>query len=148
MKRLAVLVSVMTLAAGLAQAEDGTSGSTVPVATPSAEIDYQNINEAIQMGAGFGDMTAGAHGTFGKFPDNFITPVHTHTAAYHGIVLAGTMTNPFGKDGEDANPPQMGTGSYWYVPAGMPHATACVSDEPCQFYFHSAGAFDFEVHEE
>jgi quercetin dioxygenase-like cupin family protein len=34
-------------------------------------------------------------------------------------------------------------GSYWYVPAQAVHATACVSDTPCQFYFHADDAFDF-----
>lgn len=50
------------------------------------------------------------------------------------------MTNPF--EGEES-PPRMGPGSYWYVPAGAVHATACVSDTPCQFYFHAESGFDF-----
>ncbi|RMD62729.1 MAG: DUF4437 domain-containing protein, partial [Alphaproteobacteria bacterium] len=91
----------------------------LPVAKPRSEIPFAHINEAIQMGPAWGDRALGAHGTFGKFPANFITPVHTHTHAYHGIVLRGVMTNPFGLDGEK-NPPRMATGSYWYVPAGVP----------------------------
>ncbi len=55
------------------------------------------------------------------------------------------MTNPF--EGED-NPPQMGPGSYWYVPAGAVHATACVSNTPCRFFFTAEEAFDFTVHDE
>ena len=93
------------------------------------------------MGAAYGDMSKGGHGTFGKFPANFITPVHTHSGAYHGVVIKGTMTNPF-KDQTD--PPKMSPGSYWYVPAKSEHATACVSDTPCQFYFHADSAFDFK----
>lgn len=109
-------------------------------ATPSAKIVFNKINPAISMGGAYGDMSKGGHGTFGKFPANFITPFHTHTGAYHGVVVAGTMTNPF--KGEK-NPPKMASGSYWYVPASSEHATACVSDTPCQFYFHAKSAFDF-----
>lgn len=110
------------------------------VATPSATLAFANINPAIRMADAYGDKGKGAHGTFGKFPANFVTPEHTHTGAYHGVVIEGVMTNPFG--GDEA-PPELSPGSYWYVPAGAPHATACVSDTPCQFYFHAEKAFDF-----
>ncbi len=103
-------------------------------------MQFANINPAIQMGAAWGDRGAGAHGTFGKFPAKFTTPTHSHSGAYHGIVLQGVMTNPFD---DEADPPQMAAGSYWYVPAGSSHATACVSETPCRFYFHAEGAFDF-----
>ncbi len=135
----------MWLAGAAAGAQDLSFDPREEKATPAAAIKFQNINEAIQMGAAFGNMGTGAHGTFGKFPANFTTPFHVHTFAYHGIVVAGEMTNPF----EDADEtPRLGPGSYWYVPAGSVHATACVSDTPCQFFFTSAGAFDFTVHED
>lgn len=111
-----------------------------PVAMPAEQLTFQNINPAVSMAHAYGDRSKGAHGSFGKFPANFITPVHTHTGAYHGIVIKGVMTNPF--DGEK-NPPKMPAGSYWYVPANAKHATACVSAEPCEFYFYAGGKFDF-----
>ncbi len=146
--RLATGVAAMALATVLgagtaaAQAEGPTWDPNTTVALPSGDISYQNINEAIQMADVWGDRATGAHGTFGKFPANFEAPLHTHTFAYHGVVVSGVMTNPFGKAGEK-NPPQMPAGSYWYVPAGVPHTTACVSNTPCQFFFDSEGAFDF-----
>ncbi|MBT4905336.1 MAG: DUF4437 domain-containing protein [Rhodospirillaceae bacterium] len=110
------------------------------VAMPAASLNFENINPAIRMATAFGDRATGQHGTFGKFPANFITPVHTHTGAYHGIVVKGVMTNPF--KGETAAP-ELGAGSYWYVPAGSAHATACVSDTPCEFFFFADQGFDF-----
>lgn len=144
---LTARVITLALAIGLgasaaAHAEGPTWDPTKPVALPSGEITYENVNEAIQMADVWGDRATGPHGTFGKFAANFEAPLHTHTFAYHGTVLAGVMTNPFGKKGEK-NPPRMPAGSYWYVPAGLPHTTACVSDTPCQFFFSSEGAFDF-----
>ena len=135
--------AALAVSAGTAIAQD--FDPSADVATPSAEITYEAVNEAIQFGTAWGDRATGGHGTFGTFIANFITPFHTHTSPYHGVVLEGTMTNPF--EGED-DTPELGVGSYWYVPAKSIHATACVSDTPCRFFFTSAGAFDFDVHEE
>ena len=110
------------------------------VVLPSENVHYAPINPKIKMGAAYGDRGTGAHGSFGRFSANFITPLHSHSGAYHGIVIKGTMTNPF--KGESA-PKRMKAGSYWYVPAGAAHATACVSPDPCEFYFHAAEKFDF-----
>jgi len=112
-----------------------------PVVVTAGQLEYFNLNPAIQMADAYGALTKGGHGTFGKFPANFDSGQHTHTGAYHGIVMQGVMTNPF--DGE-ANPPEMVAGSYWYVPAGLKHSTACVSDEPCAFFFFADSGFDFQ----
>ena len=131
------------LLAGCAAAQSGEAFDPAkPVVKPASAVPWVDVNAAIRFGDAFGDRATGPQGTFGTFPPNFVTPIHTHTGAYHAIVLKGEMTNPFGVDGE-ANPPRMGPGSYWYVPAGMAHATACVSDDPCMFYMHAGGAFDF-----
>lgn len=131
---LAIALGAFVSFAGLASDRSGEVVLTKP------QLQYQNINPAIQMATAHGDRANGAHGTFGKFPANFATPFHTHSGAYHGIVIKGVMTNPF--EGEK-NPPRMVAGSYWHVPANAAHATACVSDEPCEFYFHAGSGFDF-----
>ena len=113
---------------------------TKGVGLPATDLIFENINPAVKMAAAYGNRNVGAHGSFGQFPANFITPLHTHTGAYHGVVIKGQMTNPF--EGAQ-NPPALGPGSYWFVPAGMEHATACISDTPCEFYFYADGAFDF-----
>lgn len=112
------------------------------VALPDSKLTFENINPAIRMATAWGDKSQDAHGTFGKFPGSFTTPVHSHSGAYHGVVLKGVMTNPFAGE---TNPPKLPVGSYWYVPAGAPHATACVSTTPCEFYFHAGQAFDFHM---
>ncbi|MEH6528078.1 MAG: DUF4437 domain-containing protein [Sneathiella sp.] len=127
------------LAGSMAQAE-GTFDAQETVALPSELLEYHNINPAIKMAAAYGDRSKGSHGSFGQFPPNFETPAHIHSGAYHGVVIKGVMTNPF--KGE-ANSPSLEPGSYWYVPAGSEHTTACISDVPCEFYFYADGAFDF-----
>ncbi len=142
--RLLAVASAFALAllSGCA-AQAGTEFDTgKDVVLPGWQLEFQNINPAIKMAAAYGDRGKGAHGSFGRFPPNFVTPVHTHTGAYHGIVIKGVMTNPFKAE---ESPPTMEPGSYWYVPAGSEHATACVSNIPCEFYFYADEAFDFHV---
>ncbi|MFT4560306.1 MAG: quercetin dioxygenase-like cupin family protein [Gammaproteobacteria bacterium] len=90
----------------------------------------------------WGNRETGAHGTVGQFIAGGASPLHTHSFSYHGVVLTGTMVNPFlGQPVAQAR--QLSAGDYWFVPAGVDHVTACVSEEPCTFYFHSEGLFDF-----
>lgn len=130
---ISLLVGPLALAGGAFDAQE-------TVALQSELRDFQNINPAIKMAAAYGDRNTGSHGSFGQFPPNFETPSHVHSGAYHGVVIKGVMTNPF--KGE-ANSPSLQPGSYWYVPAGSEHTTACISDSPCEFYFYADGAFDF-----
>ncbi len=130
-------VCVLLLGACASIAADTKAGE---IAMPKDQLKFEKINPAISMATAYGDKSSSAHGTFGQFPANFITPFHTHSGAYHGVVIKGVMTNPF-KD--EANSPKLEAGSYWHVPANSIHATACVSDTPCEFYFHSESGFDF-----
>ena len=116
------------------------SGGMAGHVVQAEKVSYQQIAPFVKMGAAWGDRGKGEHGTFGIFPGGAKSPLHTHSRAYHGIVISGVMTNPFGTE---KNSTQMGKGSHWYVPAGEEHVTACVSAEPCRFYFHSEGGFDF-----
>ena len=104
------------------------------------KVTFEQIAPFVKMGGAWGDRSKGAHGTFGQFPGGASSPLHTHSGAYHGIVISGVMTNPFENE---QNPTKMEAGGYWFVPAGVEHVTACVSKQPCLFYFHADGPFDF-----
>ena len=107
------------------------------LAKPEAEV-----SPFARMFTVWGDRGVGAHGTMGEFIPFGASPEHTHSISYHGMVLSGVMVNPFADESiEDAR--QLHPGDYWFVPAGVRHVTACVSAEPCRFYFHAEGAFDF-----
>lgn len=138
---LGIAIAAITAGAGFA---DAHFDATIEVTLPQEARAFKNINPAIKMAPAYGNRGIGAHGSFGQFPASFETPVHTHTGAYHGIVIKGMMTNPF--TGEN-DPAKMAAGSYWFVPANAAHSTACVSDTPCEFYFHADSGFDFHVKE-
>jgi beta-alanine degradation protein BauB len=88
-----------------------------------------------------GDFTTGKHVTYLRFPGKFRTPVHTHTADYIGIVLAGTARHFVVKD--DKTAPVLHAGSYWRMPANVNHVSECVSAEPCVFALIQDAKFDF-----
>jgi len=117
-----------------------SAASDKPVTTQHDKLVWVEIAPFLQVATVTGDMSKGAHGTIGKFTPNSDSPLHTHTGAYHGVVISGVMTNPFG---DEKNPPKLTPGSYWYVPAGAEHVTSCLSDTPCIFYFYADEKFDF-----
>ena len=52
---------------------------------------------------------------------------HTHTGhAHHVLVVRGTA-EVLGR--------RLDAGSYWYVPAGVPHALTAVGEEPCELFW-------------
>ncbi len=105
-----------------------------------AALQFQDIFPGkMKMAHAYGDRSTGLHGSFIEFAPDFHTPNHTHSGAYHGVVLEGTVINPFNGD---QTPPKMEAGSHWYVPAGVKHTTACVSGTACKFYIYADSAFD------
>lgn len=124
---------------------DISVSSDQAAAVPHEELEWVEIAPFVSMSKVNGDMEKGKHGTMGKMEPGMKTPVHTHSSAYHGVVISGTMTHQFG---DEKNPPKLTAGSYWYVPAGKEHFTTCYPDAPCIFYFHSDEKFDMTEVEE
>jgi len=108
------------------------------------ELEWTEIVPGASFGGVYGDWSAEAHGKLARFAPGFASPVHTHTHAYHAVVVSGTVSNPY--PGEES-PPEMGPGEYWFTPAGAAHVTSCVSAEPCLIYTHMDAAWDIEIAE-
>lgn len=87
----------------------------------------------------YGDLAHGAHGTFIRMPAGFVSPVHTHTEDYWGVVISGVAANglPGSKDVE------LAAGSYWYQKGGEKHVTKCLSPNECLFFISQKGKFDY-----
>ncbi|WP_415400836.1 cupin domain-containing protein [Tateyamaria sp. SN3-11] len=110
------------------------------VILPEEDKVFKEVMGPVAFADAYGNRETGYHGTFGRFPAGFETPVHIHSHAYRAIVLKGKMTNPF--VGEDTAP-IMSPGSFWSVAAETPHTTACVSEKPCEFFMYGTENFDF-----
>lgn len=101
-----------------------------------AELDFGFVRFA----PSWGDFAAGPYGTFAIIPAHTMTPAHVHSGSYSAVVIQGVIENPFGTE---TDPPQLASGSFWHVPGGEQHITACVSDEDCWAYLYADEGFDF-----
>ena len=137
------LVAILTACSNSHTAKQSKMSATSGMFTSASELNWTSPfgKAPIQFATAYGDTFKAPHGTFGKFPGNFITPEHVHSHSYHGIVVSGTMTNPM--KGDTGTAKKMSAGSYWHVPANAIHQTACISVEPCEFYMHQTTNFDF-----
>lgn len=92
-----------------------------------------------QLGTVWGDDSKGAHGSFLRLPEGFVSPSHLHTGDYDAVVVEGTVTNV--EAGQKATP--MGPGSYFVQRGKVNHVTSCLSKTPCLLYVTQREAFDF-----
>lgn len=93
----------------------------------------------LMAGPAYGNPTKGRHGTFIRMPAHFVSPLHTHTADYFGIVIEGVGVNTQpGKSDVPLHP-----GSYWFQRGKERHVTKCVSDTDCLFFIYQPNKFDY-----
>ncbi len=145
MKRAFLTAIPVAMAAFGAQA---TAGEDKSVFTPSADVVFEDIIPGtVAFATVAGDREKGAHGTFVRVPPGQATPMHTHGAAYHAVVIDGNFENPI--DDDDMSNVTLTKGSYYYVPAGAKHITRCAEDSPvdCLTFFYQDASFDFALSE-
>jgi hypothetical protein len=87
----------------------------------------------------YGDLSKGKHGTFIRMPAKFVSPLHTHTADYFGVVIQGVGANTQ-LGGKDVPLP---AGSYWFQKGKENHVTKCISKTDCLFFIYQPDKFDY-----
>jgi hypothetical protein len=140
------LLTLVMACAITAQAADGKPGASV--STPAAAITFgatgiKTSAGELSAGPAYGNLGKGKHGTFIRMPAGFVSPVHTHTEEYFGIVISGVGVN-VKPDAEDVPLP---VGSYWFQRGKEKHVTKCISGTDCLFFIYQPGKFDYVVAE-
>src|SRR5689334_18477306 len=93
--------------------------------TPVTDLKYgptgvsDGVHGELLAAPAYGDLAHGAHGTFIRMPAGFVSPVHTHTEDYWGVVISGVGVN--GLPGSKDIP--LPVGSYWLQKGGEAHVT-------------------------
>lgn len=108
------------------------------------EGDYQweTTPEGVAFAALKGDRFTETYQALVKLPAGTVSPPHVKSATMHGVMLQGEMIHfPSDANADDAR--RMGPGSYYAIPSGLAHVSACVSETPCIAYLYQDGAFDF-----
>lgn len=77
-----------------------------------------------------------------QLPAGLISPAHVKTANMFGVVISGTYVHvPLDSKPEDEV--RLTAGSFYKIPANMPHISKCVSKEECITFLYQDGKFDF-----
>ncbi len=142
---IASVAAVVAVASSAAVAQTAAPTHEGPsVSTPAGQITFfgsgvKTDKGELFAGPAYGDLQNGRHGTFIRMPHGFVSPVHTHTEDYFGVVIKGVGANqaPGGK----AVP--LPAGSYWFQRGEEAHVTQCLSTEDCLFFIVQPGKFDY-----
>src|SRR5271166_421782 len=93
-----------TLGAACAQDVNHPLHEGPSVSIPAGEIKFfgagvKTDKGELNAGPAYGDLQHGKHGTFIRMPHGFVSPAHTHTEDYFGVVIQGVGANqaPGGK---------------------------------------------------
>lgn len=103
---------------------------------------WETTPEGVAFASLTGDRFAEAYQALVKLPAGTVSPPHVKSANMYGVMLQGEMTHYAADENPDAAR-KMGVGSYYSIPKGMAHISACVSLTPCIAYLYPDGAFDF-----
>ena len=108
--------------------------------TNTDALSWDTTPEGVAFAPLSGDRWTEAYCAMVRLPAGTTSPPHTKTFAMHGVMIAGEMTHaPLGTNATTT----VGPGGYYEVPAGLPHASACISDSPCVTMLYQDGALDF-----
>ena len=91
-----------------------------------------------------GDYKKGAYLALFSLPAGVQSPLHTHTADYEAIEIAGTSMHWLkGEDGSKAK--KMTPGSYWMMPGKLEHVSACEKGTDCLMVLIQKTKFDVQM---
>lgn len=128
--------SALALAAAAAPAI-----AQAPDTLSQGELQWRTMFPGVEFAPAYGDWEKEAHGKFVRFAPGTTVPMHTHSGAYHGVMISGRMANLLDAGSRVAIEP----GSYFYIAATRPHGHECISAEPCLFYTYGDTLWDLQL---
>ncbi|MFL4470637.1 cupin domain-containing protein [Tateyamaria armeniaca] len=108
--------------------------------SPAQSLSWETTPEGVAFAALSGDRWSEAYFAMVRLPAGTTSPPHVKSADMFGVMIEGQMTHA---TADQENPTIIGPGSYYHVPANLPHVSACVSATPCVTMLYQDGAFDF-----
>lgn len=135
--------SVLTIAfATIATITTNAVSNEQIVNVPSAQMQWEVTPEGVQFAALDGNRFAEAYMAMVQLPAGLISPPHIKSANMFGIVISGTMVHVT-KGDENLPQTPLPEGSFYKIPAGLPHISKCISTNNCVTFLYQDGQFDF-----
>ncbi len=129
------ILTLLALSAAPAAAADITLIS-------AEDLAWETTPEGVAFAALNGARFAEPYQAMVKLPSGTVSPPHVKSANMYGVMLQGEMIH-YAQGGDPDTTRKMGVGSFYHIPSGLAHVSACVSSEPCIAYLYQDGAFDF-----
>ena len=107
-----------------------------------SELAWETTPQGVAFAALQGDRFQESYQAMVKLPAGTVSPPHMKSANMYGVMLQGAMLH-YASDGDPATAQKIGPGSFYKIPGGMAHISACISAEPCVTYLYQDAAFDF-----
>ncbi len=130
------IAGLIALPAASANAQD--AGRIVSL--PAEKLQWEVTPEGVAFAPLQGDRFKSAYMAMVKLPAGLVSPVHIKTANMYGLVVSGEITNTDVHGNGDVS---LGVGSFYEIPAGLPHVSKCVSEVDCVTFLYQDGKFDF-----
>ncbi|NRR29565.1 cupin domain-containing protein [Oxalobacteraceae bacterium] len=146
--KIITTILLFSAALGSAQALADTSAPSSPrlavglISLPAAKLKWTEIpgTGGIQYANVHGNLSGhGPYQAFVIFPAGKDNPFHTHTQPLPTVVLKGTFYAVI--DGKRIDYP---AGSFYELPAGLPHYSGCVQGEDCLLFQYQSDHFDLK----
>ncbi|MEM9107035.1 MAG: cupin domain-containing protein [Pseudomonadota bacterium] len=109
---------------------------------PAKALDWQITQEGVAFAALSGDRFKEAYMAMVRLPAGLVSPPHTKSANMFGVVVSGTLVHHVHGETDPLETP-LQAGSFYKIPAHLPHVSKCVSDTDCVTFLYQDGSFDF-----
>ena len=110
---------------------------------PFEEIEFRRPVPIVapEMAALWGARSRGASGNEEKQPAGKVSALHVHPNDTYALVITGRMTHAF-----EGGPPavELGPGSFYTLPAGSPHVSACLDGSDCLITYWQPGKLGYK----
>ena len=109
---------------------------------PANDLAWETTPEGVAFAPLLGDRFVESYQAMVQLPAGTISPPHVKSANMFGVILQGEMIH-YSTDTDPETAKKIGPGSFYMVPQGLAHVSACVSEVPCVAYLYQDAAFDF-----
>ncbi len=109
---------------------------------PSNQLEWTTTEEGVAFARLIGHRFEEPYMAMVQLPAGLISPPHTKTANMFGVVVSGTMVHS-AVGANPGNEIRLPPGSFYKIPANLPHISKCVSEADCVTFLYQDGKFDF-----
>ena len=132
----ATFISVLALSPAFADSHTGNTAKAL------IGLEFAPIGDLpIEIAVLWGNPQEGPSAVMLKFPPNFPDGMHTHTNAYHGVVISGASKH-WVEGASEADAPLQVPGDYWYQVGGQVHQDSFPTDEETIIFLQLDGPLD------